>query len=92
MRGQSKDEDLMHHLVDGKEFDEKNPKFARESRNVRLRLAVDGFNPFSNMSLSYSMWLVVMTTYNLPLWLCSKDPYKMFNFVDSWSQCSWKGY
>ena len=23
------------------------------------------------------MWLVVMTAYNLSLWLCTKDPYKI---------------
>ena len=58
VRGRSKDEDLMRHLVDGKksiEFDEKHPNYAREPRNVRLWLAADGFNPFGNMSLSYSM-------------------------------------
>ena len=44
---------------------------------MRLGLVADSFNPFGNMSLSYSMWPVVMTAYNLPLWLCTKDPYKM---------------
>ena len=33
------------------------------------------------MSLSYSMWPVVMTAYNLPLWLCTKDPYKMLTLL-----------
>ena len=53
--GRSKDEDLMHHLVNGKEweeFDEKHPDFASEPRNVSLGLTADGFNPFRNMSLS----------------------------------------
>ena len=27
------------------------------------------------MSLSYSMWPVVLTAYNLPPWLCMKDSY-----------------
>ena len=70
VRGISKDEDLMRYPVDGKEwieFDEKHPEFVREPRNMRLGLAADGFNPFGNMSLSYNMWLVVMTAYNLPL-------------------------
>nr|GEX40268.1 hypothetical protein [Tanacetum cinerariifolium] len=35
-------------------------------------LAVDGFNPFGNLSQSYSMWPVILTTYNLPPWLCMK--------------------
>ena len=69
VRGRSKDKDLMRHPVDGKkwkEFDEKYPDFVQEPTNVRLRLASDGFNPFGNMSLSCSMWPVVMTAYNLP--------------------------
>jgi hypothetical protein len=41
---------------------------------VRLGLASDGFNPFSNMSTSYSMWLVVLAPYNLPQWRCMKAP------------------
>nr|GEW42348.1 hypothetical protein [Tanacetum cinerariifolium] len=44
-----------------------------EPRNVQLGLAVDGFNPFGNLSQAYSMWPVILTTYNLPPWLCMKD-------------------
>ena len=33
------------------------------------------------MSLSYSVWLVVMTVYNLPSWLYAKDPYKMLTLL-----------
>nr|GEV83396.1 retrotransposon protein, putative, Ty3-gypsy subclass [Tanacetum cinerariifolium] len=36
-------------------------------------LDVDGFNPFKNLSQTYSMWSVILTTYNLPLWLCMKE-------------------
>ncbi|GKE14751.1 zinc finger, PHD-type containing protein, partial [Tanacetum coccineum] len=49
----------MQHPVDGrawKNFDIKYPDFAKEPRNVRLGLAADGFNPFGNLSQSYSMW------------------------------------
>ncbi|GJW18749.1 hypothetical protein Tco_0026185 [Tanacetum coccineum] len=66
----------MQHPVDGrawKDFDTKYPDFAAEPRNVRLGLAADGFNPFRNLSQSYSMWPVILTTYNLPLWLCMKE-------------------
>ncbi|XP_076930815.1 uncharacterized protein LOC143595759 [Bidens hawaiensis] len=66
----------MRHPFDGsswKEFDKKYPNFSREPRNVRLRLATDGFNPFGNMSLGHSTWSVVLTTYNLPPWLCMKE-------------------
>ncbi|KAI9191247.1 hypothetical protein LWI28_005831 [Acer negundo] len=47
--------------------------------NVRLGLASDGFNPFGTMSISYSTWPVVLMIYNLPLWMCMKQP----NFIMS---------
>ncbi|GJT69679.1 hypothetical protein Tco_1028965 [Tanacetum coccineum] len=56
-----------------KNFDTKYSNFAKEPRNVRLGLAVDGFNPFGNLSQAYSMWPVILTTYNLPPWLCMKE-------------------
>ncbi|KAM6565737.1 hypothetical protein CsatA_024865 [Cannabis sativa] len=74
--GKSKDERVMRHPVDGiawKDFDAKHPDFASEPRNIRLGLAADGFNPFGNMSLAYSMWPVVLANYNLPPWMCMKD-------------------
>ncbi|GJX81385.1 retrotransposon gag domain, retroviral aspartyl protease [Tanacetum coccineum] len=36
-------------------------------------LAADGFNPFGNLSQSYIMWLMILTTYNQPPWLCMKE-------------------
>ncbi|GJY16983.1 hypothetical protein Tco_0387405 [Tanacetum coccineum] len=66
----------MQHPVDGrawKNFDTKYPNFAKEPRNVRLGLAADGFNPFGNLSQAYNMWPVILTTYNLPSWLCMKE-------------------
>ena len=41
---------------------------------MRLGLASDGFNPFSTMSLSHSIWQVVFMIYNLPPWMCKKQP------------------
>ncbi|GJV27723.1 putative reverse transcriptase domain, ribonuclease H-like domain, aspartic peptidase domain protein [Tanacetum coccineum] len=66
----------MQHPVDGgawKKFDTKYLDFAKEPRNVRLGLAADGFNLFGNLSQAYSMWPVILTTYNLPPWLCMKE-------------------
>ncbi|GKA73396.1 hypothetical protein Tco_0779698 [Tanacetum coccineum] len=63
----------MQHPVDGrswKNFNTKYPNFAKEPRNVRLGLVADGFNPFGNLSQAYSMWPMILTTYNLPPWLC----------------------
>ncbi|KAK1423448.1 hypothetical protein QVD17_18751 [Tagetes erecta] len=67
---------IMRHPVDGKawqEFDKRHHEFAKEPRNVCLGLAADGFNPFGNLSQTYSMWPVVLTTYNTPPWLCMKE-------------------
>ncbi|KAK1427928.1 hypothetical protein QVD17_16680 [Tagetes erecta] len=47
--------------------------FAKDPRNVRLGLASDGFNPFGAMSLSYSMWPVVLIPYNMPPWKSMVD-------------------
>lgn len=69
-------DDNLSHPADSeawKYFDQLYPDFSVEPRNVRLGLASDGFNPFSNMSLSYSMWPVVLIPYNLPPWICMKQ-------------------
>nr|GEX38342.1 hypothetical protein [Tanacetum cinerariifolium] len=52
-----------------------------EPINVRLGLAADGFNLFGNLSQSYSMWSVILTTYNLPPWLCMKESYFMLTLL-----------
>uniref|UniRef100_A0A2N9IMH0 DUF4218 domain-containing protein n=1 Tax=Fagus sylvatica TaxID=28930 RepID=A0A2N9IMH0_FAGSY len=64
-----------------KEFDLQHPEFALEPRNVRLRLATDGFNLFGNMNNSYSMWPVALIPYNLLPWL-QVLPIGMRGFVD----------
>ncbi|KAL3358735.1 hypothetical protein AABB24_015706 [Solanum stoloniferum] len=51
------------------------PDFARYPRNVRLGLASDGVNPFGNLSVSHSIWPVIITVYNLSPWMCMKQPY-----------------
>ncbi|KAL5562930.1 hypothetical protein UlMin_032677 [Ulmus minor] len=82
--GKSTDDNVMRHPVDGrawKDFDRKHPEFADDVRNVRLGLATDGFNPFNNMSISYSMWPVVLTMYNFPPWLCMKPEYLMLSLL-----------
>ncbi|XP_059654530.1 uncharacterized protein LOC132301279 isoform X1 [Cornus florida] len=56
-------------------FDKKYPEFARDSRNVRLGLASDCFNPFRTMSIAHSTWPVVLAVYNLPGWMCMKQPF-----------------
>ncbi|XP_028095166.1 uncharacterized protein LOC114295170 [Camellia sinensis] len=78
------DDGVLRHPADSdewKEFDVQHPQFALEPRNVRLGLAVDGFNPFRNMSNSYSLWPVVLIPYNLPPWLVMKDPFLMMSLL-----------
>lgn len=65
----------MRHPVDSLAWDlvnDKCPCFSSDPRNLRLGLATDGFNPFSNLSTTYSCWPVMLVTYNLPPWLCMK--------------------
>ncbi|XP_057740110.1 uncharacterized protein LOC130957259 [Arachis stenosperma] len=56
-----------------KKFDAKYTNFLADPRNVRLALANDGFNPFGNMSIKYSIWPVILILYNLPPWICMKQ-------------------
>ncbi|XP_021764422.1 uncharacterized protein LOC110729029 [Chenopodium quinoa] len=53
----SKDDKVLSHPADSeawKSFDTRYPVFGGESRNVRLGLASDGFNPFGMLSSTYS--------------------------------------
>ena len=44
-----------------------HPWFAADLQNVMLGLATDGFNPYSHLSTTYSMWPIMMFPYNLPI-------------------------
>jgi hypothetical protein len=72
--GHTKD-DMLRHPADGetwKSFDLLHPEFSADSRNMRLGLSSDGFNPFGNMSTSHSTWSVMFVPYNLSPWMCMK--------------------
>ena len=56
-----------------KHFNTVHPYFVVESRNVRLGLCIDGFQPFGQSGQQYSSWPVILTVYNLPPWLCMKE-------------------
>ena len=78
------DDGVLRHPTDSsawKSFDEKNPDFATDSRNVRLGLAVDGFNPFRTMSVSHSTWPIVLMPYNLPPWMCMKQHFFILSML-----------
>ena len=57
-----------------KHLDNLYPEFGSEIRNVRLGLASDGFNPFGKMRQDHTTWPVVLSVYNLPPWMCMKQP------------------
>ncbi|GLT31353.1 hypothetical protein SLA2020_060950 [Shorea laevis] len=68
---------LMRHPADSpgwKHLDSQYPKFSIDPHNVRLGLASDSFNPFGMMIVSHSTWPVILILYNLPPWLCMKQP------------------
>ncbi|XP_050233462.1 uncharacterized protein LOC126681950 [Mercurialis annua] len=78
------DDDTIRHPADAtewKDFDQKYAWFGKDARNVRLGLASDGFNPFGNMSTSYSMRPVIVTPYNLPPWKCMKENFLMLSLL-----------
>ena len=76
--------EMMRHPMDSwtwKNFDNVHPSFALEPRTVRLGFESDEFNPFGNMSISYSMWPVVLIPYNLPPWMCMKQTFFMLSLL-----------
>ena len=73
--GRTKD-GLLRCPADGeawKDLDARYPKFAEDSRNARLGVGSNGFNPFRLMSAKHSTWLVMLIPYNLPPWICMKQ-------------------
>ena len=70
----------MRHPADSKtwkDVDQNWPDFASETRNLRLALSADGFNPFHGNRTDHSTWPVLLSIYNLPPWLCMKRRYIM---------------
>ncbi|KAL8147860.1 hypothetical protein AgCh_005257 [Apium graveolens] len=83
VKSSAKDGEL-NHPADGlawKDFNKSHPEFASESRNVRLGLSTDGFNPFGHSAVPYSCWPVIVTPYNLPHWMCMKQPYMFLSLM-----------
>ncbi|XP_074337048.1 uncharacterized protein LOC141674227 [Apium graveolens] len=72
-------EGQLSHPVDGdewKQFNHRFPRFAKETRNVRIGLASDGFDPFRDAhARDYTVWPVIIVVYNLPPSMCTKAPY-----------------
>ncbi|CAL8155390.1 unnamed protein product [Prunus armeniaca] len=74
----------MRHPADGeawKEFDRTFPDFAANPRNVRLRLATDGFNPYGVLNQHHSTWPIFVFPYNFLPWKCMKKEYMMMTVL-----------
>ncbi|KAG7656520.1 Ribonuclease H-like superfamily [Arabidopsis suecica] len=80
---QSKEEEMNHpsDAAEWRYFQELHPMFAEEPRNVYLRLCTDGFNPFG-MSRNHSLWLVILTPYNLPPGMCMNTEYLFLTILN----------
>ena len=74
---------VMVHPSDGeawKHFNSVHPHFSTESRNVRLGLCTDGFNPFGSF-VAHSCWPVILTVYNLPPEMCMRPEFMFLSMV-----------
>jgi hypothetical protein len=56
-------------------------EFSIEAQNIRLRLALDGMNPFGNLSFGHFTWPIILLNYNLPLWLVTKCYFLMLVLI-----------
>jgi len=68
------------HVSDSKmwmEYNNKWPDFSQDPCNIRLGLALDGVNPFSDQGTKWSTWLVFLINYILLPWLATK-PFFLF--------------
>ena len=77
----------MRHPADSpawKTFNFRYRDFAEETRNIRLGLTSNGFNPFRSLNDHYSTWHVVLIAYNLSPWMCMKQEYFFSFVIDSW--------
>ncbi|KAI3447074.1 hypothetical protein Pfo_003739 [Paulownia fortunei] len=75
---------VLRHLVDAelwKEFDKLHETFAVDPKNIHMVLTTDDFNLFGNISNIYSMWPVLLVSYNLPPWKITKSSYMIMSFL-----------
>ena len=56
-------------------FDRTYPDFAFDPKSIKLGLCTDDFTPNKEFTKLYSCWPMIVMPYNLPLEMCTKDPY-----------------
>ncbi|GJU50148.1 transposon, En/Spm-like protein [Tanacetum coccineum] len=69
-----------------KHFDQTYPPFAEETRNVRLGLCTDGFQPFGQSGKQYSCWPVIERNFTMRaalLWTINDFP--AYGMLSGWS-------
>lgn len=76
----NKNETVLAGPVDGdawKDLRQRYPRKLSDPRSLLLGLAMDGVSPWnmSGTSTPYSIWPVIMNTYNMPPWLATKHGY-----------------
>jgi hypothetical protein len=62
-------------------FDLQYPEFSVDSRNIRFALSTNGMIPFGENRTVHSTWLVILTVYKIPTWLCHKRMYLMLSIL-----------
>jgi hypothetical protein len=55
--------------------------FLDESKNVRLGLYIDGFNPFGSFTTPYSCWPVILMVYNMPPGMCMRLKFMFLSMI-----------
>jgi hypothetical protein len=55
--------------------------FSADPRNLRLGLATDGINPFSEKHSVHSIWHVLLLNYNVPPWILTKKYFVMLSLL-----------
>jgi hypothetical protein len=67
------DDDKIAHPTDcsqWKAFDAKYKNFSEDPMNVRFSLSTNRMNPFNERMSDHSTWPVILTMYNIPMYLC----------------------
>ena len=76
--------DILRMLTHGSAFrymEEKWPNFKEDPRNVRISLAADGVNPYSEKRSIYSVWPIFVIDNNIPPWLSIKREHIMLAMI-----------
>jgi hypothetical protein len=78
--------------IDGTDWKDARTRFLEkmmDPRSLLLGLAMDGVSPFGNggHSTPYSIWPMMINTYNLPPWLATKHGYAWLSMILPGKMC-----